>query len=133
MSTPENTFIKSVHAYLPPNLYRMKNHNQYNGGIPDCWYSGDRADLWVEYKFEIEPMRDETDMSPDLSPLQLDWIVKRYAEGRNAAVIMGSTNGGVYLPAGQPFNMSAGDFRRRVVNRKLLAEYITLICSISSP
>ena len=131
MATPENTFIKSVHAYLPPNLYRMKNHNQYNGGIPDCWYSGDRADLWIEYKFKIEPVNDETDMSPDLSPLQLDWIVKRYAEGRNVAVIVGSTNGGVYLPAGQPFKLAAGDFRKRMVSRKNLAEYITLICSIS--
>ena len=49
---PENAFIASIHRHLPSpeTLYRMKNHNEYNGGIADCWYSGKR-DLWIEYKF----------------------------------------------------------------------------------
>lgn len=104
MATPENTFIGSVHRYLPAQLYHMKNHNMYNGGIADVWYSGTRADLWVEYKFIVTPKRDETVIdltagkTPMLSVLQQDWIRGRVSEGRNVGVIVGCKEGGVWLP-----------------------------------
>mgnify|MGYP003609555235 CR=1 FL=1 len=56
---PENTFIASVHKHLPVGLYSMKNHNQYNAGIADVWYSAKR-DWWIEYKFLVLPKRDTT-------------------------------------------------------------------------
>jgi hypothetical protein len=104
MSKPENAFIASVHRYLPSGIYRMKNHNQYNGGIPDVWYSGSKSDLWIEYKFVNLPKRNETIIdltsgnNPILSALQQEWLTSRYAEGRNVAVVVGSKLGGVWLP-----------------------------------
>jgi hypothetical protein len=104
MATPENTFIGSVHRHLPAQLYHMKNHNMYNGGIADVWYSGTRADLWVEYKFIVTPKRDETVIDitagkdPALSRLQQDWLKARCKEGRNVGVIVGCKEGGVWLP-----------------------------------
>ena len=61
---PENNFISSVHKHLPMKLYRMKNNNPYNGGIADVWYSGSKADLWIEYKFVKLPARDTTPSPP---------------------------------------------------------------------
>ena len=128
---PENTFIGSVHKHLPPELYRMKNHNQYNGGIADCWYSGSEGDLWVEYKFIKVPTRDDTVINlitgknPDISFLQQDWLRSRYGEGRNVGVIIGSKDGGVWCPGDSwdaPF--TARQFRLALKTRRELAELI---------
>lgn len=77
---PENRFITSIHKKLPPSVYRMKNHNQYTGGIPDCWYSGTAGDLWIEYKYGKNK----------LSALQKDWIEARRNEGRRVWVVTGA-------------------------------------------
>ena len=106
MATPENTFIASVHRHLPTWLYRMKNHNQYNGGIADVWYSGEK-DLWVEYKFITVPKRPDTvidliNKPPKgdsvISALQQQWLKNRHLEGREVGVIVGTKNGGVWFP-----------------------------------
>jgi hypothetical protein len=54
-------------------------HNPYRGGTFDDWYSGDKADIWVEYKWEDNP----------LSALQEEWGKARYKEGRRVYVIHG--------------------------------------------
>ena len=125
MATPENTFIGSVHRLLPHELYRMKNHNQYNGGIPDCWYSGPAGDLWIEYKHVVLPKRDDTLITPNLSALQIDWLNGRSKEGRRVGVIIGTKEGGVWLP-----NLAWADplktveFRKLMMPRSDLAEVI---------
>lgn len=125
MATPENTFIGAVHRYLPVDLYHMKNHNIYNGGIADVWYSGDRADLWVEYKFTVLPKRDSTLITPELSELQKAWLTSRHDEGRNVGVIVGCKFGGVWFPGtswGVP--LTAEQFRKRLTTRPMLADTI---------
>lgn len=129
-SGPENTFIRSVHAHLPGGLYHMKNHNEYNGGIADCWYSA-RHDLWIEWKFVAIPKRDATlidlhaGKKPAMSALQKEWLKNRLEEGRNVWVGIGSKTGGVILRDlewEQP--ITARDFRARIVDRKALAGVI---------
>lgn len=128
---PENTFIGSVHKHLPVELYRMKNHNVYNGGIADVWYSGSKCDYWIEYKFIKTPARDATVIDPGLSELQKDWLRNRHAEGRNVGVLVGSKDGGVFFPGvswDQDFN--AAFFRNALHTRKELAQLITsLTCT----
>ena len=103
-SGPENRFIQAVHRLLPCRVYRMKNHNPYVGGVADCWYSGDVGDLWVEYKYLILPKRASTIVDlcsgdrPPLSALQQDWLRARHREGRAVGVILGTPEGGVWLP-----------------------------------
>lgn len=126
MAGPENTFIASVHRHLPEGLYKMKNHNQYNGGIPDVWYSGPKADLWIEYKFVSLPKRSDTVITPGLSALQTEWLSARRSEGRNVGVIIGSKEGGVWLTGGTwqtPF--TAEWFVKNRINRAALAYVIT--------
>lgn len=131
MAMPENVFIGSVHGYLPADLYRMKNHNQYNGGIADVWYSGNKADLWIEYKFLIVPKLDVTVIDlvggkkPAISHLQQDWLECRLKEGRNVGVVVGSKAGGVWfkdLSWTQP--ITAKTFRALLVKRSDLARQI---------
>ncbi len=130
-SGPENTFIGSVHKLLPAELYRMKNHNQYNSGIADCWYSGVR-DLWVEFKFIVVPKRGTTEIDltsgprPEISALQQNWLRSRHEEGRSVGVIVGSKNGGVWFP-GTSWDqaLTAGEFVLRLRSRKELAELIS--------
>ena len=135
---PENTFIASVHRHLPVALYRMKNFNQYNGGIADCWYSGPDGDLWVEYKYLEVPKRDDTAIDlcgpKFLSALQQDWLQGRYSEGRRVGVILGSKDGGMWFPDlswQQP--TTAGHFRTWAISRQALAANIVLITGVPPP
>ena len=103
----------------------MKNHNQYNGGIPDVWYSGPAGDLWVEYKFIAIPKRPETVIKIDLSELQRAWLTARHAEGRSVAVVVGSKEGGVWF-GGVDWSrqINAKEFCDLLVKRQELATRI---------
>lgn len=104
----------------------MKNHNQYNAGIPDVWYSGPAGDLWIEYKFVALPKRDETMVTPELSDLQKDWLRKRVGEGRKLGVIVGTKDGGVWFPNLAWENpLKTVEFRKLIMSRSDLAEVIT--------
>lgn len=130
---PESQFISGVHKHLVHSVYRMKNHNAYVGGIPDCWYSGNKNDLWIEYKY-IPVSKPRIIVKPDLSPLQVRWISKRYLEGRDTWVIVGCKAGGVVyidldeMLAGLPPDV----FMQRIQTRKELANAIYEHCSITS-
>lgn len=103
----------------------MKNHNQYNGGIADCWYSGPAGDLWIEYKFVVLPKRDNTLIVPDLSALQVDWLSSRSKEGRRVGVIIGCKEGGVWLPDLAWVNpLTTVEFCKLMMPRSDLAEVI---------
>lgn len=130
---PENVFIASVHRLLPPVtlLYRMKNNNDYNSGIADCWYSGPRGDLWIEYKFLELPKRDKTIIDlvggkdPMITPLQQQWLAERLNEGRDCWVIVGCKDGGALFKKqqwGTP--LATVEFKRLLKTR---AELATLI------
>lgn len=113
----------------------MKNHNEFNGGIADCWYSGVDGDLWVEYKFLVVPARDTTvidltNSTKFLSALQQTWLTDRYAEGRSVGVVVGCADGGVVFP-GLAWNkpLSTQEFRAKVVNRKAVADWINSHCN----
>lgn len=104
----------------------MKNHNEYNGGIADCWYDGPIGDLWIEYKFVVLPKRDSTQVRVDLSPLQLEWLRDRKFNGRNVVVIVGCKEGGVWLdhPRRWEISHSAGAFRSILESRQEIADLI---------
>jgi hypothetical protein len=106
-------------------------NNPYSSGVADDLYCGNRADLWVEYKFLPKvPVRAVIDPTKLLSPLQLDWINERYKRTQNSAerliaVLIGCPEGGVVLTNlawAQP--LSAEEFRRSLVSRRDLANWI---------
>lgn len=128
MSTkPETKFYTAIHRKIPKVVYRMKNNNPYIGGIPDCWYSGNLSDLWVEYKWIPRiPKRGSVKPADKLSALQLDWLKDRYGEGRPVAVIVGCPVGGVvFEDLTWVEELSANEFLARVQSQAQLAEWIT--------
>lgn len=132
---PENVFIDSVHRHLPVELYRMKNHNEYNAGIADVWYD-DKRDAWVEYKFLALPVRDTTVIdlaggkNPPITHLQQQWLAARHSNGRSVGVIVGCKEGGVWFPGVswcEP--LTVADFRSKLLSRKELAKVIVDLVS----
>lgn len=89
MRKPETSFYTSIHRLLPKNIYYEKMSNPYRSGTPDVWYSGQKRDLWVEYKYEKYPIR-TTEINLSLSELQKKWLLDRHKEGRHVAVICGT-------------------------------------------
>lgn len=103
----------------------MKNNNLYNAGIPDLWISGPGGDLWIEVKYVVVPKRDKTLIIPDLSALQKEWLEDRSKEGRRVGVIIGSKEGGVWLPTLAWANpLTTVEFRKLMMPRSDLAEVI---------
>jgi len=121
---PENTFISGVHKHLCSTVYRMKTNNPYVAGIPDCYYSGSKGELWVEYKFIVIPKRATTMIEVNLSALQLAWLRGRHDEGRKVAVIVGSSEGGIVLDAYETHPLTPEDFRSRIKSRAELALWV---------
>lgn len=119
----------------------MKNHNPYTAGVADCWYSGDAGDLWVEYKFLSLPKRSSTIVNlygtdkSLLSTLQEEWLRGRHREGRNVGVIIGTPDGGLWLPGvtwEKP--LSSAECASRLLPKTRVAEVITdAVCLPSVP
>ena len=124
---PETTFIGSVHKHLPKELHREKMNNPYSSGTADVWYSGNKADLWIEYKFIPRiPARDTTLIGVDLSTLQKEWLHNREREGRSVCVIVGCPEGGVMLEHLRwESDIYPHEFRERLMSRVELANLIT--------
>lgn len=126
---PETTFIASVHRFLPKRKdpYREKMNNPYHGGTADVWYSGQKADYWIEYKF-LPRVPQRGGMSPErygLTALQMDWLRGRHSENRKVGVIVGTPKGGVILPGlSWDCEMSVEAFTGRIVSRAAIAEWI---------
>lgn len=125
MRKPETTFIASVHRLLPKNLHAEKMNNPYRSGTADVWYSGNKADMWVEYKFLPTLPVKKDEIIADLSPLQIKWLRERHNEGRSIFVIIGCPLGGVVLSNlewEQPIPISA--FKTHTLTRSAIAEWL---------
>lgn len=83
----EAGFTRAIHKKLPSTVYHWKVNDRFTVGVPDAWYSGERGDLWVEYKFL--PKLPRVIRHTLLSDKQRHWLNLRHAEGRNVMVAIG--------------------------------------------
>lgn len=124
---PETNFIAQIHKRLPKEVYRMKNHNPYTAGVADCWYSGKKGDLWVEYKWR-QAIPKNVNIRPQalLSPLQTAWLNARHEEGRMVCVIIGCQHGGVILKDFQ-WNQEIAPqiFKSNLLSKDAIARWIS--------
>ncbi len=123
---PENNFITAIHRKLPLELHYEKMNNPYSSGTPDVWYSGNKADLWAEYKFLPQiPQTAIIDPLKLLSVLQHNWLRERNEEGRNVVLIIGCEQvGGAILRCQEFGAMDASTFRNLLVPRGKIAQWI---------
>ena len=97
---PETVFSGAINRLLPYQLHYEKMNNPYRSGTADFWYSGSKADLWIEYKWlpkHKESVNLTEGTKPALSVQQQNWLRRRYSEGRNVAVVVGTPNGAKIL------------------------------------
>ena len=124
---PETRYIKRIHNKLDKRIHTEKTHNVYRGGTADCWYSGPKGDMWIEYKWiDAIPKRKNTAVIPDLSGLQKEWLHDRFAEGRTVCVVVGSPEGGVWFsnPESWEAGLSASQFRFHMLSVQAIAASI---------
>lgn len=122
---PESTFSSSINKRLPIGLHYEKMNNPYRGGTADFWYSGNKADLWVEYKWIPKVPKKEysliSGINPSLSKLQQQWLSNRYNEGRHVVVILGTPDGAIILDSLTWMNTI--DFSK-LIDRESVAKWI---------
>lgn len=87
----ENRFIAKVHRALPGYVYAEKTANPYRGGTPDCVYEGENGYHWIEYKWL--PKTPVKTFTPGITPLQLKWLNRAYANRRDPWVVVGFPDG----------------------------------------
>lgn len=90
----EGRFYEGVERKLPADVYREGMANPYRRGTPDRYYEGPGGALWVEYKY-IDPLPSTL---KSLSAHQQRWLRRAYEHGVRVAVIVGTKNGGLWLP-----------------------------------
>lgn len=128
---PENRFISRVHDKLDPDIYREKMFNPLRGGTPDCYYMGYADDLWIEYKW-LSKFPVKVPLVPDLSPLQLAWLMRAHDRGRSPWVVVGSPTGSIVIT--EPDHWSKGLRRDEalVISVEALAREIQTRCGLES-
>ena len=94
----EHSFVKSVHRKLPVDLYKWKIHDSYTNGVPDAMYAGNKAILFIEYKYvPALPKIKTTPIKINLSKLQLQWLNNFVDMGHNAVVVVGTEDKNVLI------------------------------------
>lgn len=127
---PETRFIQRINRLLPlkMGLHYEKMNNPYRRGTADSWYSGDKADLWVEWKY-LPTLPKVIYPQKLLHPLQRAWLNGRYKEGRNVVVIIGCPEGGVVLEdAAWNNEIMKQDFLEQLKSATEIACFVRGIC-----
>ena len=83
----EAGFKAKLRAKIKPHCYIQSMSSPAVAGTPDLWLSG-KTDLWLEVKYDEKT---KGAVTPKLSPLQSRWLEARAKEGRNVAVIVGTS------------------------------------------
>lgn len=127
----EHGFIKSVHRYLPSDVFVWKIHDTFAGGVPDAFYAGPAGILFVEYKYVKKlPSKDTTAIRTSLSVQQALWLDRMVNSKQHAALVIGCEQLAVALVNGQwNVPLLKDDYVKRAVSRKEIAGWITeVVC-----
>lgn len=126
----EHGFIKSVHRYLPPELFKWKIHDTFAGGVPDAFYAGPSGILFAEYKYVKQiPKRDSSAIKTSLSAQQKLWLDRMINFNQQAVVIVGCEESAVVIENGQ-WNapLLKSEYEKRAMSREEVANWIAGVC-----
>ena len=95
----EAEYTAALRRQLRDRIYCLKLNAAYARGVPDCYYSGSKADLWNEHKrYQTLPPTIDLTRADVTSLLQQMWLRERHKEGRQVAMIVFSPKGHLLLP-----------------------------------
>lgn len=131
----ESKYTASIHKLLPKTIYKWKINDNFQGGVPDAYYSGHGGDLWIEYKYlQKLPKRTDTLIVPQLRSLQIRWLNDRSAEGRNCLVVVGCPDGSyIFNSDTWGEGVTTEVFKNGMVTRQAIADEIVSICALPRP
>ena len=124
----EHSFIRAIHKSLPAEVYRLKIHDTFTGGVPDTLYAGPSGILFVEYKWlKSLPKKESTLINLGLSQLQISWLDKFHSYNQNVAVAVGYSGGvllftnkdwtkGINVANIQKYSLSRKDYISFIIN-----------------
>ena len=130
----ESQFTAALRKELKDTIYALKLNCAFARGVPDCYYSGSKSDLWNEHKyFKILPPVIDLTKPTITSMLQQTWLIGRHKEGRNVAMVIGSVEGHLLLKGLEwQIPIPRDVFRSRMKTKKELArEVIELLGPIA--
>lgn len=85
----ERTFKAKLRKLIQSNGCYIQSMSSYaTNGTPDLWVSGPKGDIWIEVKYDEKT---KGPIKPKLSVLQSKWLHDRLREGRNVAVVVGTS------------------------------------------
>ena len=128
----EHSFVKSVHRKLPVDLYKWKIHDSYTNGVPDAMYAGNKAILFIEYKYVPKlPSKKDTVVKLGLSGLQIQWLNNFVDLGHNVAVVVGTEGKNVLIMEDKTWNTppSKENFLKNAIKTPDLQDYILNVCT----
>lgn len=129
----ESGFWQSLRKHLVPRVYALKLNLNFVQGVPDVWLSGSEQDLWIENKYlkTLPPIVDATKL---LTVLQQLWLEERYNEGRRVGVLLGSSEGHVFLPGlSWKKSLSRLSFLDQAVSTKVMANQLVELLGVRQP
>jgi hypothetical protein len=126
----EHSFIRAVHAHLPPEVFRWKIHDKFAGGVPDAFYAGPASTLFVEYKYvKTLPKRDDTLIRTCLTPQQIHWLNTLHDYNQPVALIVAVGDQAlVLLDKRWNTNISKTGFLKEAIQRNRIASWIAHFC-----
>lgn len=124
----ESKFTSVLRSKVILQVYVLKLNCAYAAGVPDCYYSGSKRDLWSEHKRVVKLPKVLDLTNPNITTkLQQAWLKNRYYEGRNVSMIVFTEDEGHRLFFGLDWmrTITRQDFVREAVDMKRLAEQLT--------
>lgn len=130
----EHSFIRAVHARLPPEVFRWKIHDTFAGGVPDAFYAGPASTLFVEYKYvKALPKRESTTIKTCLTPQQVHWLNTLHDFNQPVALIVAIGDQAlVLLDKRWNTNISRTGFLQEAIPRNQVAAWIERICVLGA-
>jgi len=119
----ESNYITAINNLIPIEIERWKINDSYTSGVADTYYSGNKTDIWIEYKLVRNNPKKHT---PKLSALQKAWLKRQYNRGRKVYVLVGVKGGkGVILKNLEWENQCD---MTQLLTKKQIAQWITEQC-----
>jgi len=119
----ESNYLTALFKLIPPEIEKWKIHDAYTSGVPDAYFSGNKADIWIEAKLVRNNPKKHT---PKLSALQKAWLKRQYNRGRKVYVLVGVKGGkGIILKNLEWENQCD---MTQLLTKKQIAQWITEQC-----
>lgn len=120
---------RALPKYVPKprsGIHRQSMTGTSFGGTVDRYYDGTVRDLWAEYKMLASEPKAGV-IKGAYTPLQLDWMMRRWNTGGNVIGVVGVRGKGAVIQT-EPEEWLHGTSQPRYLTPREVAEWIIAYC-----